>query len=188
MASIVFDEERSKCNLPTWRVQDSQYPGHVSLEATPWRGKFTSWLKGVAMPLPNFAPERAPAWEEFMSAKHYRTDGGTVSATGMFPDLINESSAVPITDDAELRSLYEDQVRQTRITEVDNKKRSVTWHLACDDSPGAMVWFSCFWEPTEAVDDQKSVKVTFTPSWIAQLRHWFSLKPWSITIHAPQAA
>lgn len=188
MATIEFDELTSSLSLPTWNVKNSRYPGEVRLEATPWRGKLKSWLKGVSVPLPNFSPEGAISWEEFVSAKHYRTDKGTISATGLFADLFDETSAIPVTDEAELWLLYEEQRRTTRVTEVSNAERSVAWHLASDDSPGAMVWFSCFWQPKEVVDSEQSLKVVFQPSVLAQLRHWYSLKPWSITIYAPQAA
>ena len=118
MASIVFDEAISKYNLPTWRVQGSQYPGTVSLEAIPWKGKLKSWLKGVAMPLPNFSPRKAASWEEFIAAKHYRTDEGIISVTGALVVLIDQTDAVPITDEVELQSLYAKRLRETRTVEV----------------------------------------------------------------------
>ncbi len=184
MAHITFDETASKSRLPTWRVACERYPGQVTLEGTPYLGIFESWLKGVAQPLDGFTPTSPPTWEEFATAKHYRTNKGVVSVIGFTIDLFDNL----ITDAEELRRIYEERCRATRVVEVTQGNRSVAWHLAVDDSPDAHVWFSRFWHPQEVVEDETSVKISFQPSLLAQLRHWFSLKPWSITIYAPQLA
>jgi hypothetical protein len=189
MTKLVFDTLSTRLGLPTWRVEGSQYPGEVSFEGTPYRGTFKSWLKGVNNPLENFETSTPPTWEDFLSMTHYQSEEGIISVSGFFADLVDKNKVLEITDEAELRTLFEGKVRRSRTTEVSERDRTVVWSLGGDDHPGAMVWFSRFWIPSNVVeDDEQRISVVLRPTLAAQLRHLFSLKPWKITICAPQTA
>lgn len=189
MTKLVFDTVSARLIMPTWRVKESQYPGQVSFEGTPYRGKFRSWLEGVSNPLTNFENRTPDTWEDFLSMTHYRSENGEISASGFFADMIDKNKVTKITDEAELRSLYEERISKSRTTVVSELNRTVVWSLAADDPPGAIVSFSRFWIPSDIVeDDSKRISVVLRPTFTAQLRHLFSLKPWKITICAPQTA
>ncbi len=181
-----IEKDMSKCNaLPTWKVRDASH-WQVTLEAIPWRGKLMRWLKGVSRPL-NWSSDRPETWERFSAMNHYRNPhGGRVSSIGM-EEFIDLSHLEKITDVVELRSMWEEERRRGSITEVSPQMHTYTWKLGQDSPPSAVVHFCYFWRPETVHEEEGMITVTFQPTLLAQLRHLFSLKGWSMNIQASAA-
>ncbi len=181
MASIVFDAVTSRFTLPTWRIKGREYPGEVTLEGVPWRGRFRSWLRGVSRPL-DWEPNGPISWEEFSEMKHYRVGDSLISIGGDMRDvvIVDTDRATLITGKAQLRRIWEDQCDRARVIKVSESDHTYEWYPNHSDPAGLCLHFSRFWKAVQAHDDARSMTVTFKPSLLAQIRHAFSLKPFTL--------
>lgn len=170
-----------------WQLQLAKFKGPVTLDPIPYHGKFKTWLAGIAQPL-NVSASQPDNWAAFASQSHYRVNGAVLSVGGDFKNFITVPEEHRITDPTELAKLFEERKASHRRTDVDNGAQNYAFYPSASEIKegvsGWSLWFSWFWTPQVMEETSNTVTVKFVPGILAQVRHLFTLKPWTCTMHA----